>query len=172
MKLENMLIELKAEMSRRSKDIQISRVSSLYKISTSIAKLKTHVLDRKDLLHAKCRESTSTDHAESKVLNSLLTIEKDLLRKVESLMHKKQAPESPAESIDRVYPLLMNILSEGDVEDDERFVHILDDTIKLFENLENEDFLRLSVQFGLARRYICDIIDLKKALSRRATHGA
>ncbi|KCZ81818.1 hypothetical protein H312_00717, partial [Anncaliia algerae PRA339] len=53
-------------------------------------------------------------------------------------------------------------LYQGSLENDERFLNILNESIKIFENYENEDFLKLSIQFSLAQKYIKDIINLKK----------
>lgn len=58
----------------------------------------------------------------------------------------------------------VDTLVQGPIEDDMKFLRILEDTIKTFENLENADFLKLSVQFRLAKRYIENIIKLKKSL--------
>lgn len=63
------------------------------------------------------------------------------------------------------HALLMDVLSQGTIRDDERFLGILEDTVARFENLENSDFLRLSVQFNLARKYVADIVRLKKGCS-------
>ncbi|KAL0263993.1 UNVERIFIED_CONTAM: hypothetical protein PYX00_011022 [Menopon gallinae] len=63
---------------------------------------------------------------------------------------------------DTARTLLADVLSQGTAKDDERFLGILGDTVARFENLENSDFLRLSVQFNLARKYVSDIVRLKR----------
>lgn len=68
-------------------------------------------------------------------------------------------------SCDAARALLVDVLSQGTIRDDERFLGILGDTVARFENLENSDFLRLSVQFNLARKYVYDILRLKRSCS-------
>nr|AAT12338.1 hypothetical protein [Antonospora locustae] len=66
------------------------------------------------------------------------------------------------QACDAARALLAEVLSQGTVRDDERFLGILGDTVARFENLENNDFLRLSVLFNLARKYVYDILRLKR----------
>ncbi|KCZ81819.1 hypothetical protein H312_00718 [Anncaliia algerae PRA339] len=61
-----------------------------------------------------------------------------------------------------IFVKISDILYQGSLENDERFLNILNESIKIFENYENEDFLKLSIQFSLAQKYIKDIISLKK----------
>lgn len=50
----------------------------------------------------------------------------------------------------------------NDVENDEKVLELLSESVIKLENYENDDFLKLSVQFGLAKLYVKDIIRLKR----------
>lgn len=77
----------------------------------------------------------------------------------------KNIQKQERRACDAARALLVDILSQGTARDDERFLGILGDTVARFENLENSDFLRLSVQFNLARKYVYDILRLKRGCS-------
>lgn len=59
---------------------------------------------------------------------------------------------------------IIDIISQGTLEDDKRFSKMLRDTILFFENYENDNFLKLSVQFSLAKKYVEDVIKLKQRI--------
>lgn len=89
--------------------------------------------------------------------------EQQARRAIEALHRNIQKQERRACGAARA--LLVDVLSQGTARDDERFLGILGDTVARFENLENSDFLRLSVQFNLARKYVHDILRLKRGCS-------
>lgn len=72
------------------------------------------------------------------------------------------------EMIDRV----LAVLGQGSLENDIRFAKLIDETLEDAEDFESPEIARMSVQFVIAKKYVTDMIGLKKEpLLRRYLEG-
>lgn len=155
-KIEDMILFLRTDLKNKIKIYEKTRTILIFnhiiEISQNISKLKSFLF-----------EQTNKASYYRKIRINLFSLSKHIAKlssKNDLIERLKRVNEFNHKMIDSI----SDILYQGSIENDVRLLGILDDTILLFENFENQDFLKLSVQFCLAKKYIKDIIKLKEIL--------
>ncbi|RVD91261.1 hypothetical protein TUBRATIS_22990 [Tubulinosema ratisbonensis] len=155
-KISSCLFILSTNLKLKIKNYENLRKFIILKESFKIAEMIHHLKMNIQILSNKLNHNTNIQSSLLKLANHIINLstKTDL---IDSL--KKQNDYN-----NNLINSFSNILYQGSLENDIRLLSILDETIKIFENYENEDFLKLSVQFCLAKKYVEDVVRLKEIL--------
>ncbi|WEL37986.1 putative nuclear export protein [Encephalitozoon hellem] len=84
--------------------------------------------------------------------------------RVKSLLEQLKQKTSNCEEIMREEAIsrVLAVLSQGSVENDIRFAELIDETLERTESYEFPEITRMSVQFIIAKKYVEDMVSLKK----------
>ncbi|KAM0679215.1 hypothetical protein BDAP_000082 [Binucleata daphniae] len=136
--------------SKRKEDIEKAKVMSEYdvKILKEKERIKTLLL----VLH---KEFTKTEDV-PEIKEVRLKIDKLLAKLAMAMIESKE------KVVDYILSSVHAVLSQGSLEADIRFIEKMDRQLSAMEKFDTPRFFKISVEFEIAKKYVQDIIYLKK----------